>query len=333
MRSAPRSIPLASLLLCTTGVLGAGLLTCTAQPFVKSVAPAVPPPAVDATRLEAHVRKLALDLSPRTWEDPKRLDAVAAYVHSAFAEASSSPIEEPTFLVEGRTYRNVVLSLGPRTGDRVVVGAHYDAADALPGADDNASGVAGLLELARALAGVNLGTRVDLVAWTLEEPPFFATAHMGSLHHAQALAAEGIKLRAALSLEMIGCFSDAPNSQRYPAPGMSLVHGDVGDFIALVGRPADGDLLAATKSAMGGATDLPVRSLAAPAWVQGIDWSDHRSYWAVGYPAVMITDTSYLRNVRYHTAQDTPDTLDYRRMAKVVQGTFAAVVALAGSPQ
>jgi hypothetical protein len=136
-------------------------------------------------------------------------------------------------------------------------------------------------------------------------------------------------VRAALSLEMIGYFSDEDDSQRFPAPGMGLLYGTRGDFIAVVGRPTDRALTARVKSAMLGASDLPVKSLNAPAAVQGVDWSDHRSYWAIGAPAVMVTDTSFLRNERYHTARDTEETLDYARMAKVVVGIRAAVVALA----
>lgn len=328
MKHTPRSVRIAVGLLVTFVVGVAAFGTYASQPFVDEVAPTAPVPAIDPARLERHVRKLAIDFAPRTHEDPSKLDAVAEYIRKSFAEVPGK-LEEQRFVVAGQTYRNVILSLGPRTDERVVVGAHYDAANGLPGADDNASGVAGLLELAPALATAPLGTRVDLVAWTLEEPPYFATDDMGSVHHARALRAEGAKIRAALSLEMIGAFSDQPKSQRFPVPGMSLLYGDRGDFVALVGRPADRSLLATTKGVMAGATDLPVRSLASPPIVQGVDWSDHRAYWAEGWPAVMITDTSFLRNARYHTAADTPDTLDYRRMAKVVQGTFAAVVALA----
>lgn len=324
----PRSIRIALGLVCITGLaMGIGA-TCAAQPFVAKVTPLVAVPAIDPARLEAHVRKLAVDLSPRTHADPARLDRVADYIRSAFMLVPGT-LEEQRFVVAGKTYRNVILSLGPRTEERVVVGAHYDAALGLPGADDNASGVAGLLELAPALAAVQLGVRVDLVGWTLEEPPYFATEDMGSVHHARALRSEGAKVRAALSLEMIGAFSDQPGSQTFPVPGMSLLYGNRGDFVAVIGRPSDRALIGKVKGAMAGAGELPVRSLAAPPIVQGIDWSDHRAYWAEGWPAVMITDTSFLRNARYHTASDTPDTLDYKRMAKVVEGTFAAVVALA----
>lgn len=287
---------------------------CVSQPFVR---PSGPPGSVhvDPERLRAHVR--ALTAMTRS---PENLSAVVAYL-----EKSLGPVDKQAFEAEGRTYYNVVVSLGPRDADRVVIGAHYDAALALPGADDNASGVAGLLELAPLLRAASPKTRVDLVFWALEEPPFFRTEKMGSVAHARSL--KGARVRAAISLEMIGYFSDEPGSQHFPAPGMSLFYPTRANFIAVVGRPGDRALTARVKGAMLAATDLPVYSLNAPAAVTGIDWSDHRSYWDEGVTAVMITDTSFLRNDRYHTPRDTEATLDYVRMAKVVEGAYAAVLA------
>jgi len=311
------SIAAFALLLMTFAAFG----SCVAQPFVRPVSTSTAA-SVSPERLRAHVHALTVDLSPRTGAE--QLDGVITYF-----ERELGKLEHQTFVVSGKTYRNATLSLGPREGERIVVGAHYDAALGLPGADDNASGVAGLLELAALLTREKLSTRVDLVFWTLEEPPFFATPDMGSANHARALAAASVRVRAAISLEMIGYFADEEGTQRFPAPGMSVLYGTRANFIAVVGRPADRELTARVKASMLGATDLPVKSLNAPAAVQGVDWSDHRSYWEVGYPAVMITDTSFLRNDRYHTARDTEDTLDYARMAKVVLGVRAAVVALA----
>jgi hypothetical protein len=320
MRKLPLAVRVALGLVLSVIVLLVVAGACVSQPFVRAVPPRGPAPAVDPERLRTHVKTLTVDLYPRTGAE--RLDAVAKYLRKTLGRG-----EEQTFVVDGATYRNVVVSFGPENGERVVIGAHYDAANSLPGADDNASGVAGLLELAPMLAAAKLNARVDLVFWTLEEPPYFRTPSMGSVDHAKRL--RGAHVRGAISLEMIGYFSDAENSQHFPAPGMGLMYPTKGNFIAVVGRPADSALTATVKGAMRGATDLPVFSLNAPAAVQGIDWSDHRSYWAEGFTAVMITDTSYLRNDRYHTARDTFDTLDYARMAKVVEAAFAAVVALA----
>jgi len=167
------------------------------------------------------------------------------------------------------------------------------------------------------------------VAYTLEEPPYYATPHMGSAVHAASLAQERVEVRAMISIEMIGYFSDAPRSQDFPASILKLVYPTTGNFIAVVGKLGQGGLVRQVKRAMRGASPLPVESISAPAFVPGIDFSDHRNYWKHGYEAVMITDTSFYRNRNYHTMGDTPDTLDYRRMAQVVVGIDAAVRALA----
>src|SRR5437867_4429211 len=195
------------------------------------------PDGVDPVRLAAHVRMLAETLAPRHWKRQDNLDRAAAYVAARLGEAGARVTEQVYAVEAAGRYRNVIGSFGPEAGERVIVGAHYDGAGPFAAADDNASGVAGLLELARLLGtGRTPATRVGRVAFTL------------------------------------------------------------------------GD---------------------APAWIPGIDFSDHRSYWAQGYPAVMVTDTAFYRNDRYHTPRDTPDTLDYRRMADVVRGVHRAVLTLA----
>jgi Zn-dependent M28 family amino/carboxypeptidase len=279
---------------------------------------------VDARRLETHVRMLSETLAPRDADHPENLDRVAAYIHSAFEQASGRVADQP-YRVGATTYRNVVAEFGPASKDRIVVGAHYDTAGPYPGADDNASGVAGLIELAGLLAGSDLPLTVELVAYTLEEPPYFRTEQMGSAVHARSLKAKDITLRAMLSLEMIGYFTDAPDSQSFPAPGLSLLYPTTGNFIAVVGKLGQGALVGRLRRAMAEATELPVHSIAAPRFLPGVDFSDHASYWEAGYPAVMITDTAFYRNPHYHTRTDTAETLDYRRMALAVAGIFAAV--------
>jgi hypothetical protein len=281
-------------------------------------------PAVDPARLEAHVRMLSGALSPRDGAHPGGMDAAARYIRGEMERAGAAVSEQP-FDVGGRVYRNVVAAFGPEAGERVVVGAHYDAAGPLPGADDNASGVAGLIELARLLAESPPGLRVELVAYALEEPPYFRTGHMGSAVHARALREQGARVRAMISLEMIGYFSDREGSQRLPSPLLKAVYPTRGDFICVVGKMDQGSLVRQVKRAMLGATRLPVYSVNAPRAIPGIDFSDHASYWDAGYDAVMVTDTAFFRNPNYHTPGDTPDTLDYGRMAMVVQGVYQAV--------
>jgi hypothetical protein len=152
---------------------------------------------------------------------------------------------------------------------------------------------------------------------------------MGSSVHAESLRQQKVRLRAMFSLEMIGCFSDAPNSQQFPLGALSAFYPSTGNFIGVVGRLGDWSLIRRTKAAMRNASPLPAHSINAPAFVPGVDFSDQLNYWHAGYNAVMITDTAFYRNRNYHTAQDTEEKLDYKRMAMVVEGVYAAVIDLA----
>lgn len=299
------------------------------QPFVVASSFKVQPGA-DSTRLEKHVKKLSLDFPDRTFDNLTRLDGAAAYIESEFAVLDLK-VESQRFTVKGRPYRNLVVKLGPDTADVVVIGAHYDVAGEQPGADDNASGIAGLLELARLLKAQPLEQRVELVAFTNEEPPFFRTPHMGSAIHAKSLTDAGKRASLMLSLECIGYFSDAPGSQSHPVKLLNAMYPTVGNFIALVGHYDDGAISRRVKSAMISASDLPVHSINAPGFVVGVDFSDHLNYWNEGFVGMMVTDTAFYRNKAYHTSQDTPDRLDYTRMAMVVNGVRAVIVQEAAS--
>lgn len=281
----------------------------------------------DPGRLRVHVEFLTRDVRPRDGAHPENLDRTAAYVREAFSQAGGRVEEEP-FESRGATYRNVIASFGTDAGPRIVVGAHYDTFGELgpnPGADDNASGVAGLLELARLLGERETAGRIDLVAFTTEEPPFFAQADMGSAVHARALADAGVELWGMICLEMIGYSSP---EQPWPNAFFRLLYPDTGDFAMVAGRYADRRLIRHLKRAMRGATDVDVHGFAAPSIsaVPAIDASDHRSYWAHGYRAVLVSDTATLRNPYYHSELDTAETLDYVLMAGVVDGVLNAVV-------
>lgn len=299
----------------------------TTQPLVRPISMAAP--SVPVERLQAHVRMLSETLHPRSIGNPANLEAAADYVHEAFA-ASGAPVSDQWFEDRGEKFRNVIVRFGPVEGPLLVIGAHYDSFDTTPGADDNASGVAGLIELAQLLGRHPPRQPVELVAYTTEEPPHFRNESMGSARHARSLSAAGRELSLMLSLEMIGWFDDAPGSQAYPFPGMSRFYSDRGDFIAIIGRFGDWAQARKVKAAMLGAGDLPAFSMNTSVLVPGVDLSDHRNYWNEGYPALMITDTAFYRNPHYHEAGDTYDKLDYRRMAQVVQGVFAVVHAYAG---
>jgi Zn-dependent M28 family amino/carboxypeptidase len=311
------------------GLAGGGALYLT-QPVYSAVRNQSTGAVVAPGRLHAHVKMLSETLVPRHWQAPENLDRAAAYIVKQLIRSGGRVTEQAYDVDRAGRFRNVVASFGPQAGPRVVVGAHYDALGTLPGADDNASGVAGLLELGRLLGETKaLGARVDLVAFTLEEPPYYATKDMGSFVHAAALKREGAVVRAMISLESIGYYNDAPGSQRFPHPLLGMLYPSTGDFITVVGRVGQGALVRQVKKAMQRATYLDVYSITAPSRLTGVDFSDHRSFWTHGYRAVMITDTAFYRNERYHTARDTADTLDYDRMAEVVRAVHHAVVLLA----
>ena len=283
-----------------------------------------------ARHLEDHVRFLTSEVMPRSAGNPANLDRAADYIAERFRAAGGRTFQQ-TFHAYGTRYTNVLAEFGPEGSAEpvLIVGAHYDAfgqTGPLPGADDNASGTAGLLELARLLGASSPQTPVVLVAFTTEEPPFFGSDQMGSAIHANSVAAAGRSVRGMICLEMIGYFSPR---QAWPNALFDWIYPSTGNFIGVVGGWADRKLALGVKRAMMGAGDLPVVSFSGPR--ETSDASDHRNYWSHGWSAVMITDTAFLRNPNYHTKRDTADTLDYRAMAGVVDGVLNAVLHLTAS--
>lgn len=311
----------------TLSVIFAGLWMLITQPIPGS-AQTSGASSVSSERLKSHVIMLSETLAPRDYAHPENLDRIAQYLQEQFNQAGGKVSEQP-YKVDGKTYRNVIALFGPETKERIVIGAHYDAFDGFPGADDNASGVAGLIELAFLLGKTELPMQVELVAYTLEEPPYFRTDEMGSAVHAASLKHQGTRVRAVIVLEMIGYFSDAPGSQHYPSRILKLFYPSKGNFITVVGNFSQMGLTRRIKKAMHKTGLIPVRSINAPRWIAGIDFSDHLNYWEAGYKAVMITDTAFYRNENYHTPQDTPQILDYQRLAAVVQAIKEAVLTIA----
>jgi Peptidase family M28 len=277
---------------------------------------------VDPSKLEAHVRMLSQNFHPRNSDHVQNLNLTAAYIAKHFNQAGGL-VTEQTFEVDGQIYKNIRARFESHTTPLLVIGAHYDSHDITPGADDNASGVAGLIELAYLLGKNPPNRAVELVAYTLEEPPYFRTDHMGSAVHAESLRTSGLLVEMMISLEMIGYFKDEPNSQSYPIPLLSWLYPTTGNYISIIGRPSDKQPVKTLKQAMYGASSLAVQSINAPRFIHGLDFSDHLNYWDRGYPAVMVTDTSFNRNPHYHKLTDTYEKLDYKRMAQVVVGVFA----------
>ncbi len=245
---------------------------------------------------------------------------------------------EPRFeqVTRGRAYesRNIVAEIQGTThpAEIIVVGAHYDTHPDTPGADDNASGVAGVLALAHRLASSTPDRTIRLVLFADEEPPQFMTDDMGSVFHATTSSQQSERIIAMLSLEMIGFFDDTPGSQHYPRP-LDLCYPDTGDFIAVVGNLGSTGLVRRIVADWRDTTPFPCYGAALPSGISGVGWSDHWSFWQAGYPAVMLTDTSFFRNPNYHKPTDTPNTLDYERMARVIDGIEAVVRRLATSLQ
>ena len=287
------------------------------------VAEKEPRVAVRIPRLRADVEMLSSMGPARDYLHPEALERSALYIAGQFRQAGWETSSQP-FTVAGRTYRNIIARSGAADRERIVIGAHYDVCGPQPGADDNASGVAGLLELARLVneQKPQLQHSLELVAYCLEEPPFFKTENMGSFIHVRSLRRENAKVKLMICLEMIGYFSEQPGSQALPFLLLKPFYPSRGNFIAVVGRLADWGLVRRVKKLLNAGSQIDVRSINAPAQLPGIDFSDHLNYWRYDIPAVMITDTAFFRNPHYHEKSDTLQTLDFAKMAEVLHGVY-----------
>jgi hypothetical protein len=268
-------------------------------------------------RLRADVETLTTAFLPRNSDHPEHLANAAAHIEREL-RATGANVETQDFTARRHDYRNIIARFGPRDGDVTIVGAHYDAFGDHPGADDNASGTAGLLELARLLGREKVEHPVMLVAYANEEPPFFGSDEMGSAIHVQRLG--DAHVAGMICLEMIGYYTER---QPWPNWTFAALYPSRGDFIAVGGGWDDRALARHVKRAMRGA-GMRASSFTGPRVT--LDASDQRNYWQVGIRAVLVTDTAYLRNPHYHTRNDTAGTLDYARMARVVDGVLSAVI-------
>jgi hypothetical protein len=281
-------------------------------------------------RLRRHVGRLAGEIGERNLFRPAALEAAAGHVEASLRELGDRVVSE-AFMAEGHSVRTV-LAERPGTGPRreiVLVGAHYDSVLGSPGANDNATGVAALLELARLLAGAGRERTLRFVAFVNEEPPFYLGEAMGSLHHARRAREGGDAIVAMFSLETIGYYSDAPGSQSYPFP-LSVFYPSTGNFIGFVGNMRSRGLVRSAIGSFRRHTAFPSEGAALPAVIPGVGWSDHWSFWQAGYPALMVTDTALYRYPAYHAADDTPEKVDYERTARVVAGLARVLGDLAG---
>lgn len=283
--------------------------------------------------LRRHVGTLAGEIGERNVWQYAALQRAADYIEAQFRGSGYRPNRQ-TFEVSRLPVQNIDVTLAgtSRPDEVLVVGAHYDTVGGCPGANDNATGIAALLELARRFAIQPHVRSIRFAAFVNEEPPFFQTTQMGSLVYARAAEARGDRILGMLALETMGYYSDAPGSQQYPVPQMAGLYPDIGDFIGFVSNEESRTLLERAAGAFAGGTSLPLQAAAMPADLPGAGWSDHWSFWQAGYPALMVTDTAPWRYPWYHTADDTPDKIDFHKLSEVVNGLEHVLRDLAGSP-
>lgn len=308
-----RSLLRVTLAVVLAMLAGAAVIT---QPVLGSIEPGKE--RAQPQRLHEDVVTLTTAFHPRNADHPEQLTAAAAHIEQIF-RASGARVEVQAFTARRHDYRNVIARFGPSEGPLTIIGAHYDAFGDHPGADDNASGTAALLELARLLGHTNIDKPLMLVAYANEEPPFYGLDDMGSAVHARSIA--GQRVAGMICLEMIGYYTDR---QPWPNWTFAALYPSRGDFIGVGGGWNDRALARHVKRALRGA-GLRACSFTGPR--EALDGSDHINYWQAGQRAVLVTDTAYLRNPHYHTGNDTAATLDYARMARVVDGVLSAVVA------
>ena len=280
----------------------------------------------DTKRMYRDVEFLTSVYPPRNHRNYESLEEAASYIEAEFQELDCT-VENQYFEVNGRRYRNVIASFNTGRKKRLIIGAHYDVFGETPGADDNASAVAGLLECARLFDAQqpDVGYRLDFVAYCLEEPPFFRTPDMGSAVHARSLLPVRQDIIGMLCLEMIGYYSDKPGSQDIPLKDMRKNFPDRGNFIIVAGRSHQKAFADRVTALIREKCSVAAYTVTDPRVNELLELSDHLNYWNCGFNAVMVNDTSMLRNKNYHEEEDTIDKLDFEKMAEVANGCCHAI--------
>ncbi len=288
---------------------------------------AADPPLV--AELRRDVERLAVAIGERNVFRPAALDAAARWIEAELATAGYAPTRQ-TYEVSRTACSNIEAEI---RGDRevVVLGTHYDSVAGSPGANDNATGVAATLALARRFAGRAPRRTLRVLFFVNEEPPWFQTGDMGSLRYARRCRERGDDVVAMASLETLGCFLDGAETQRYPIRGLDLIYGDWGNFTGFVGDVASRELVREALGLFREHARIPSEGIALWEGVPGVGWSDHWAFWQCGYRAIMVTDTAPFRYPHYHRPTDTPDRLDYDGLARVVEGLLPVVATLAGA--
>ena len=270
-------------------------------------------------QLRTDVQKLAGEIGERNMWHYTQLNAAADFIEGSFSRAGLGTRRE-SYQMQGQPCHNIEAEISGSRPEIIVIGAHYDSVFGSPGANDNGTGVAATIALARRFASAKPEHTLRFVAFVNEEPPYFLSGEMGSLVYARRCKERGDKISAMISLETIGYFSDAPHSQRYPSPILGIPYPNVGNFIGFVSNIRSRPLLRRAVALFRKHARIPSEGAALPWFVPGVSWSDQWSFWKSGYPAIMVTDTAPFRYPYYHSSSDTPDKLDYDRFALVVGG-------------
>jgi hypothetical protein len=286
-------------------------------------------------RLEEDVRYLADSIGERNMHRPGTMDTTISWIERRFTEIGYNTLRHTYRLQRGiyggRSADNLIAEItGTENSDQIIIiGAHYDTVPGSPGANDNSSAVAVLLELAHWFHERPQSKTLRFVVFANEEPPFFKTVDMGSYAYAQKLKEQKVNVEAMISMDGLGYFSDEPGSQNYPFPGIGLAYPDKANFIGFVTRFGDLRLMKRALSAFREGTELPAEGVALPGIIPGVSWSDHWSFWQHDFPAFLVTDTLPFRDPNYHSIHDTPDKLDFNRMALLAEGMKDALIELA----
>jgi Zn-dependent M28 family amino/carboxypeptidase len=294
---------------------------------VSRAAPLSPAEIDLRAELQADVQKLGAEIGERNIPRYSALIAATEFIEKSFADAGLKSRRD-TYDMHGRACHNIEAEIPGASREIILVGAHYDSVYGAPGANDNGTGVAAVLALARRFAGEVPQKTLRFVAFVNEEPPYFQTPEMGSLVYAGRCKARDDRIEAMISLETIGYFSDALHSQTYPSPGLGAFYPRTANFIGFVGNIRSRRLLKRALETFRDARKLPSEGAAVPAFIPGVGWSDHWAFWQNGYPAIMVTDTALFRYPHYHEPTDTPDKIDYDRFTLVVSGMERVVAEL-----
>lgn len=281
----------------------------------------------DTNQIKKHFISISKTHEYRNYHNINLLDSTAGYIFSQF-NLYADTVYFQEYKVNGSIYKNVICSFGSKNLKSIIIGAHYDVCGNQEGADDNASGIIGLLELARLLKNQKPNYRIELVAYSLEEPPFFKTENMGSYIHAKSLLDNKIDVYGMICLEMIGYYKNEKESQTYPIGLLKIFYGNIADYITLVRKYCAGRFANKFSRNFKHSKTINTKKFSGPKFLPGVDFSDHLNYWKFGFSALMITDTSFYRNENYHQKSDKMETLDLGKMAKVIDGVFIALLGM-----